>query len=165
MPGSASTLTNLVKLLKRKRTGKRVVLIGGTFDLIHPAHIAQIKRSAKLGDILVVGLTSDRNVKKRKGPLRPINSTSDRARVIQEIKGVNHVFASNNSAYSDEVIAALKPDTIVFSYEGGKGRHRKKYKADFEDRFPWLEVRFVPGIARYSTTNTIERILHRYSEQ
>lgn len=164
MLNSALTLKKLQAILKRKKKTNKVVLIGGSFDLVHPAHIAQIKKSATYGDTLVVGLTSDKNIKKRKGPLRPINTAADRAKVIQEIKGVDYVFVSDDSAYSDLVIRALEPRTIVFSFEGGKGRHRTRYKADFEKRFPGLQVRFVPGIAKYSTTKTIERIMKKYGD-
>ena len=49
------------------RGGQRVVFTNGCFDLLHPGHIRTLERARSLGDVLVVGLNSDRSVRGNKG--------------------------------------------------------------------------------------------------
>jgi len=51
-----------------KREGKRIVFTNGCFDLLHVGHIRYLEKAKTLGDILVVGVNSDRSVKELKGP-------------------------------------------------------------------------------------------------
>ena len=51
------------KILKVKKL-KKIVLCHGAFDLIHPGHLDHFEKAKKLGDILVVTITSDRFIKK-----------------------------------------------------------------------------------------------------
>ena len=52
------------KILKVKKLKKKIVLCHGAFDLIHPGHLDHFGKAKKLGDILVVTITSDRFIKK-----------------------------------------------------------------------------------------------------
>lgn len=150
-----TTLKYLVKEVCRKK--KRTVLVGGTFDILHLDHIKFLEKSKKLGEILVVGITSDKNVRRRKGNHRPIFMQSERAKVISAIRAVDYVFISDTSAYDNKIIRVLRPDILVFSFEGGKGLYRKKYKARIEKSCPDTEVRFV-DTGTFSTTKIIEHL-------
>jgi len=69
-----------------KNDGKKIVFTNGCFDILHVGHIRYLKEARSLGDILVIGINSDKSVKKLKGPLRPVNSLSDRVSILSEIK-------------------------------------------------------------------------------
>lgn len=69
----------------------KYVYIYGTYDLLHPGHIAFIKAAKKLGDILHIGIVSDKAVKELKGEGRPVQSQADRMRMVEAIKGVSQV--------------------------------------------------------------------------
>jgi D-glycero-beta-D-manno-heptose 1-phosphate adenylyltransferase len=69
--------------------GKTVVTTNGSFDLFHPGHKFLLKESKKLGDVLIVGVNSDKSVKGYKGQGRPIDPEQKRA--------------ENVSAYADAV--------------------------------------------------------------
>ena len=75
-----------------RRQGKKLVATNGCFDLIHRGHVQYLQEARALGDALLVGLTSDANVRQLKGPARPVNSEADRATVIAALESVDAVY-------------------------------------------------------------------------
>lgn len=65
----------------------RLVLCHGTFDLIHYGHILLFKEARKMGDRLIVTLTSDQFVSK--GPGRPIFNEEQRIDWVRAIRYVD----------------------------------------------------------------------------
>ena len=61
-----------------KNTSKSIVFTNGCFDLLHRGHIDLLEKAATYGDILIVGLNSDKSVKIIKGADRPIESENVR---------------------------------------------------------------------------------------
>ena len=57
---------------KKQREGMSVVFTNGCFDIIHPGHIFVLEQAKSKGDVLVVGLNSDKSVKSFKSSYRPI---------------------------------------------------------------------------------------------
>ncbi len=45
--------------------GQRVVFTNGVFDLLHPGHVRYLQEARSLGAALIVGVNSDRSVRKR----------------------------------------------------------------------------------------------------
>src|SRR5205085_12193488 len=72
--------------------GKRLVATNGCFDLLHVGHVTYLQQARNLGDALLVGLTSDANVRQLKGEGRPLNSEQDRAAVLAALEAVDAVF-------------------------------------------------------------------------
>jgi D-beta-D-heptose 7-phosphate kinase/D-beta-D-heptose 1-phosphate adenosyltransferase len=56
------------RLTHWRSSGLRVVFTNGCFDLLHAGHLALLKEAARHGDVLVVGLNSDRSTARLKGP-------------------------------------------------------------------------------------------------
>jgi D-beta-D-heptose 7-phosphate kinase / D-beta-D-heptose 1-phosphate adenosyltransferase len=77
-----------------RRTGRRVVVAGGCFDLLHTGHVSFLEAARALGDGLIVCLNSDRSVRALKGPRRPLVGQDDRRRVLEALACVDavHVF-------------------------------------------------------------------------
>src|SRR5690606_7246569 len=68
------------RLAAHRRAGERIVFTNGVFDLIHPGHVRYLRAARRLGDRLVVGINSDRSVRRlEKGPDRPLVGERDRA--------------------------------------------------------------------------------------
>ncbi|MGP1675919.1 MAG: adenylyltransferase/cytidyltransferase family protein [Burkholderiales bacterium] len=86
----------------------RVVLANGCFDLLHPGHVEHLKAARAMGDRLVVALTLDDYVDK--GPGRPIYTWEQRAWMLRELRCVDQVIPSRNSA---EAIQEVKPALFV----------------------------------------------------
>lgn len=57
------------EILQKSNESKPVVIyMDGVFDIIHSGHFNAIRQAKKLGDILLVGVNSDEEVHKSKGP-------------------------------------------------------------------------------------------------
>ncbi len=93
-----------------KKSGSRVVMCHGVFDLLHPGHIRHFEEAKAQGDVLVVTLTRDSFV--NKGPGRPAFSESLRAESLAALQVVDFV-AINDTPTAVEAILALKPDLYV----------------------------------------------------
>jgi D-beta-D-heptose 7-phosphate kinase / D-beta-D-heptose 1-phosphate adenosyltransferase len=100
-------------VLRQVRTrGGRVVATGGCFDLLHAGHIATLQAARRLGDSLVVCLNSDASVRRLKGPSRPLQSATDRARVLTALRCVDAVVVFDENT-PDEVLRTIRPDIWV----------------------------------------------------
>ncbi len=97
---------------KIRSENKKIVFTNGCFDIIHPGHIHVLSQAKLLGDILVVGLNSDKSVKNLKGKERPLVNESDRAKILLSIKYVDYVTIFDESTPKD-IIEKIKPDTLV----------------------------------------------------
>src|SRR3990172_8831496 len=85
-----SSLPALVAERQRWREqGRRVVFTNGCFDLLHAGHLSLLEQARQAGDLLVVGLNSDRSVRELKGPGRPILPESERAETLLALEAVD----------------------------------------------------------------------------
>lgn len=83
---------DLAKMLDPlKEAGKRIVFTNGCFDLLHVGHVRYLKDAKAEGDVLIVGLNSDRSVRQIKGLSRPIVSENERAEVLASLACVDYV--------------------------------------------------------------------------
>ena len=82
----------LAPLLRQfRRSGQTVVFTNGCFDLLHAGHVHYLAAARGEGDLLVVGLNSDRSVKMIKGDLRPVVPEAERAEVLAGLACVDFV--------------------------------------------------------------------------
>lgn len=119
-----------IKISKKlKREGKKLVLAGGCFDILHAGHIKFLTAAKKRGDILFILLESDKNVEKFKGKNRPINSQDERAMVLSCLRSVDYVIIleemKTNSDY-DKLIINLKPDIIATTKKSQQIIHNRR---------------------------------------
>ena len=75
-----------------RRSGRRLVVTNGCFDLLHAGHVTYLEAARNQGDTLLVGVNGDAAVRDLKGPGRPVNSENDRALVIAALQCVDAVF-------------------------------------------------------------------------
>jgi D-beta-D-heptose 7-phosphate kinase/D-beta-D-heptose 1-phosphate adenosyltransferase len=99
-------------VLGLKARGKKVVFTNGCFDILHSGHVKYLAEARKLGSTLVVGLNTDRSVRKLKGEGRPINSELDRAKVLAALGFVDFVTLFDEET-PKELIETLIPDILV----------------------------------------------------
>ena len=89
--------------------GKRVVFANGCFDLLHVGHVRYLQGARALGDVLVVGVNSDRQVAIQKGPGRPIVPEAERAEILASLDSVSYVTIFDEPTV-EQLLLALKPD-------------------------------------------------------
>ena len=136
-----------------KRNGRRVVFTNGCFDLLHPGHIETLQKARSFGDVLVVGVNSDRSVRAMKGQGRPILPEEERAEILAALECVDGVVIFDEPT-PREVIAALLPDVLVkggdWASDAIVGREEVEAAGG--------KVISIPVVAGYSTTAMLEKI-------
>ena len=100
------------RLSRLRRTGARVVFTNGCFDLLHPGHVRYLAAARARGDTLVVGLNSDRSVRKLKGPGRPVQREEARAGVLAGLSSVDHVVVFD-APTPIELIRTFRPEILA----------------------------------------------------
>ena len=96
---------------KLRKENKKIVFTNGCFDILHLGHVKYLKESAKLGDVLIVGINSDSSVKKLKGSSRPINNQNDRAQLLCEVNLADYAIIFDEDTPSNllkEIIIVIK---------------------------------------------------------
>ena len=92
--------------------GLRVVFTNGVFDLLHPGHVRYLQAARAEGDVLVVGLNSDRSVRAIKGPTRPLIPEQERAEILRALACVDAVVVFDEDTPA-EIIRVVQPDVLV----------------------------------------------------
>ncbi len=156
-----SKIVKVKELINRidpfRRSGKQVAFTNGCFDIMHAGHVRYLAAARSEGEILVVGINSDKSVKSIKGKNRPIMPQDQRAEVLAGLWCVDYV------VFFDEpdplrLIQAIKPDVLV---KGEDWAEDKIIGADFvkADGGKVVRIAVVPDI---STSMIIEKIIKMY---
>ncbi len=98
--------------VKLRRQRRKVVFTNGVFDILHRGHVAYLAKAKSFGDVLIVGLNSDRSVRKLKGPERPLQKQADRAAILSALKAVDYVVVFGEET-PGKLIREIKPDVLV----------------------------------------------------
>lgn len=132
-----------------KEQGKKIVFTNGCFDILHVGHVKYLQEAKSFGDVLIIGLNSDRSVKVLKGESRPINSEADRAYLLAALEAVDYVTIFDDETPL-ELIRMVEPDVLV---KGGDYEGKEVVGTEFAQ-----ELRLVDFVQGKSTTTTIKRI-------
>ncbi|MHC4176539.1 MAG: PfkB family carbohydrate kinase, partial [Planctomycetota bacterium] len=96
----------------RRQAGQRIVMTNGCFDLLHPGHVASLQEARRQGDLLVVGLNSDRSVRTLKGEGRPVIDQQGRAEMLAALACVDYVVIFDQPSVAG-LVERLLPDVLV----------------------------------------------------
>ena len=130
------------------------VMVNGTFDVLHPGHVALLNTARSYGDWLVVAIDTDRRVKELKGEQRPINNQTDRKIMLSNLKAVDFVVFFDSTEELIKLIELYKPEVYV---KGSDWKHDKGSTAEQYCK----RVIYYDRVGDYSTTNTIQDIISR----
>lgn len=116
-----ATLSEAQILVDRSRSrGHTVVFTNGVFDMLHPGHTRYLADAKALGDVLIVGLNSDRSARALgKAPDRPINTEEERAEVLAALASVDAVVIFDEDT-PHAIISAVQPDVLVKGADWGE---------------------------------------------
>ncbi len=92
-----------------RKHGARIVFANGCFDILHVGHVRYLEAARALGDLLVVGINADAQVRQLKGPGRPFVSERERAEVIASLRVVDLVTIFVEPTVT-ALLTALRPD-------------------------------------------------------
>ena len=106
---------------------EKIVFTNGCFDLIHPGHIELLERAKKMGTKLIVGINSDKSVRKIKGKDRPFQGQDERKKILENLKPVDEVVIFDELT-PENLIKKIKPDVLI---KGGDWNVDEIIGADF----------------------------------
>ncbi len=140
-----------------KKAGKSIVFTNGCFDILHAGHVRYLAAARAEGDVLVVGLNSDKSVKLIKDEKRPVVTQTQRAEVLSALSSVDFVTLFDESDPL-KLIQDIRPDVLV---KGGDWAEKDIIGADFvrANGGKVVRVSVVPDI---STSHIIKRIMELY---
>ena len=143
-----------------RKNNSKIVFTNGCFDILHVGHIRYLEKAKQMGDYLVVGLNSDKSVKKLKGDKRPINRQKDRAEMLLALESVDFVVIfEEKTPY--KLIKKIKPDILV---KGGDWKIEDIVGSDLVQSYGG-SVKSISYIKGKSTTNVIEKIKKRFGDK
>lgn len=134
----------------------------GAFDLLHPGHVSFLQRAAQLGDMLLVGVVSDKAVRELKGNGRPIQSQEDRMTLVNAIEGVFEVYEQNT--YNPIEMLKMINETMIGIHESSSSIILTKGDDwDFIPGKDWAEENRIEYTSlsysdKWSTSATIKKI-------
>jgi len=129
------------------------VIVNGTFDILHPGHVAMLNTARSLGHYLIVAIDTDRRVKELKGDKRPINDQLFRKIMLQNLKAVDIVEFFDTRDELIDLIKRYKPDIMV---KGSDWKGKSVVAEQYIKEIFWYD-----RTDEYSTTKAIQDIIAR----
>jgi len=103
---------NQLTKVRRNLIKQKFVFTNGCFDILHVGHIRYFQKAKALGDILIIGLNSDKSIRAIKGPNRPIIPLHERAEVLSAIEYIDYIIVFDKPSPLD-LILRVHPDILV----------------------------------------------------
>jgi D-beta-D-heptose 7-phosphate kinase/D-beta-D-heptose 1-phosphate adenosyltransferase len=143
-------LPELLEAISAERArGRTIVFTNGCYDLLHAGHVSLLEFARSKGDLLVVGLNTDRSVKSLKGSGRPVLPQAERARLVAALEAVDYVVLFDEDSVG-RLVRRLRPDVLVkggdYSEDGVVGREHAG------------RVELAPLVRGVSTSEILRRI-------
>ena len=154
--------TELKKMVDAHRTlGHRIVCTVGSWDMLHIGHLRYLIKAKEQGDVLIVGVDSDRGIKLYKNELRPVIPQEERMEMLRYQDCVDYVTLiddiDNAGKWQYELIKTIAPDVFVAtqdSYPQEQLDAIKNHSADV--------VVFPRQAENTSTSDIIEKTLKKH---
>ena len=127
---------------------EKIVITFGTFDLFHIGHLRILESAAKLGDKLIVGISTDELTFDKKGRY-PVCPQDQRKKIIDCINYVSESFYEESLELKKEYLINYKADILVMGDD---------WRGKFDHLEDICEIVYLPRTASISTTELIEKI-------
>ncbi len=148
-----------------KKQGKIIVSTNGSFDILHAGHVYFMREAKKQGDILIVGLNSDKSVKAWKKYIgykdwdkRPVVPQDARAEMLTAFDCIDYVTIYDEPD-SIAFVESVKPHVHVNGSEYGKESIEAETVKKHGGKMYIVEK--IPGM---STSQLIEKIKDAYKD-
>ena len=155
------TLSELIKIVETlKKQNKKIVTTNGVFDILHFGHVKYLEDAKKLGNVLIVGVNTDKSAKQNKGDKRPINDEKSRLGVLAALESVDYVFLFGEKDPSSW-LSKVEPNIHV---KAGDYKLNQIIEKDVVEQNGG-KIIIVKAKKGYSTTNLINKILSIHKNQ
>ncbi len=152
------------KVVMHQQEGKVIVQSHGVFDIIHPGIIKHLNEAKEQGNILVVTVIKDKNV--RKGPERPIFPENFRQENVSSLEQVDYCCLVDDDT-PFECVKRIKPDYFAKGRnyaERDRSIHNKIFDKERELYFGKSIIHETEGFT-FSSSQIINNFLNMYSEE
>lgn len=134
--------------------GKKIVLVGGCFDLIHYGHHTFLKKAKEQGDVLIVALEPDKHIRNKKNR-RPVHTQTERAEILTALTYIDAIillpYIADESGYQ-KLVEKIHPFIIAIT-EGDPHKDKKQRQAV---TIGATVKEVVPLMPRFATSSIIE---------
>lgn len=152
---SQKEIIKIAENLKKKN--KKIVVLNGSFDILHLGHIKSLEEAKAQGDVLIVLLNSDQSVRTYKGPHRPIIPQEARAQTLAALECVDYVTIFDELT-PEKLLGKIKPDLYGQGRDWGENCIERKTVEKNKGKIYLLN--WSKGL---STSGLIKKILEVYS--
>jgi rfaE bifunctional protein nucleotidyltransferase chain/domain len=135
---------------------KTLVWTNGCFDLFHAGHLYSLQMAKALGDVLVVGVNSDRTARQLKGPDRPFAPAEQRAQIVAGLDCVDYVIIFDEATPAP-LLARLQPDIQCKGGDYGGPKGKPMPEAAVVSAYGGKSV-ILPLFPGFSTSDLVQRI-------
>ena len=154
------TLNEIIKIVEKlKKNNEKIITTNGVFDILHYGHVKYLEQAKKLGDMLIVGVNTNKSVKQNKGDKRPINDETSRMSVLAALESVDYVFLFDEKDPRDW-LNKLKPNIHV---KAGDYKLSQIIEKDVVERNGG-KVIIAKAEKGHSTTDLISKIILTYKK-
>ncbi len=150
--------------IRNENINKKIVFCSGSFDITHVGHIIFFEECNKYGNILIVGVGSDKMLRYHKGGNRPILNEHIRLKTIDSFKCVDYSFIDSVSTPDEPLILlrcvfeSLKPDFYLINDDAFDIPYRERVCEEFKVKLIILKRWCPPEFEDISTSKIIEKI-------
>ena len=109
-----------------------IVYTVGTFDLLHVGHLALLEFCRTLGDVVIVGVASDRVVNSYK-PNVPVIPLDQRVEMLEALRCVDIVRPYHKLEYTS-ACKELDVDIFVIGEDWGKKSHNREVESYLKNK-------------------------------
>jgi glycerol-3-phosphate cytidylyltransferase len=124
------------------------IITFGTFDVFHVGHLRILERARKMGDYLLVGVSTDLLSYAKKGHY-PYYNQDERLEIISSLRCVYDVFLEESLELKRHYILKYKADVLVMGDD---------WAGKFDEFKDICKVEYLPRTPSISTTAVIEKI-------
>lgn len=109
---------------KLREEGKNLVTVNGAFDILHAGHLDQLEEAKRQGDVLFVGINSDKSIHGYKGNDRPFITEQARAAMLAALCCVDYVMIIDADAAEVPklLLRTVQPQVHANGEEYGKAK-------------------------------------------
>jgi len=153
---------DLEKIRKENRE-KKIAFCSGCFDVLHSGHAVFFGQCREFADILIVGLGTDKIIKKLKGPLRPINCEQNRLFLLTSMENIDYALLADEELLPGKIhfkklLKKLKPDVFVLNSDDSEIDAKRKLCKNLKIELKIVERKIPDFLKMISSTNIINKI-------
>lgn len=150
--------------IRRRHADKKIVFCSGVFDLTHAGHALFFEDCKRLGDVLVVAVGRDVDIRKYKGKGHPILNQHIRLKMVDMLKPVDYCLFGNCIKKEDMImpmrsmLMRLKPDIYAVNSDAFDMSGRIQLAGECGAKLIICERSCPAAFREISTTKIIETI-------